>query len=80
MCLNATNTFEQVEIDHVAKRNSCCVWAVNHPHAEEGMQLTLSASLCPRLILMLGPLCYCMWEESISKNYMSPSDHHSDPH
>lgn len=28
MCLNAQTHPKQVEIDHVAKRNSCCVWAV----------------------------------------------------
>ena len=67
--LNAQTLFKQVEIDHVAKRNSCYVSAVNRLCAEEEIQLTLSASPCPRLILMSFPLCYCMWESVSKKIY-----------
>lgn len=59
--------FEQVEIDHVAKRNSCRVSAVNHPRAGEETQMTSSAGPCSRLILTSSPLRYCMWEESVSE-------------
>lgn len=49
-CLYTHSHQKQVEIDHVAKRNSCCVSALYHPPADDGTQMTPSGGPHSRLI------------------------------